>query len=217
MANEDPPVNSQEKPSEAPADATEDSSDEQTPPPERQSFGDEAAWMVVNISSDGLQATLTQICFGGDESLTNRDISTALAEQYDIKHGLQGEIVAEVAEKAKEDLEATVQGNYVVAQGDAPEAGVDGRIEYDFLGENSGEVILYKQIQDAFAEETVEGVLSKSTTSILVTPGQQLAHIVAATAGTPTVELKADFAATVTGASDVDRRAARRLLGADKP
>jgi len=186
MANEDPPVDSQEKPSGAPTDATEAPSDERTPPPERQSFGDEsAAWMVVNISGDGLQATLTQISFGGDESLTNRDISTALAEQYDIKHGLQGEVVAEIAEKAKEDLEATVQGNYVVAQGDAPEAGIDGRIEYDFLGDNPGEVILYKQIQDAFAEETVEGVLSKSTTSMLATPGQQLAHIVAATAGTP--------------------------------
>lgn len=167
-------------------DAAAQTDDEQSPPPERQTFGNEpTTWMVVNISNDGLQAILKQICFGGDDSLTNQDIAEALTEQYDIKHGLQGEVIAEIAEKAKEDVEATVQGNYIVAQGDAPEAGVDGRIEYDFLGEETGTILLYKQIKDAFAEQTVEDVLAKSTTSILAMPGQDLAHIIPATPGTP--------------------------------
>ena len=160
--------------------------DEVELPPERQSFGeDPESWMVVNISDDRMQAVVKQISFGGHDNLSNRDITTALTDQYDIKHGHDGDAVAELAEKCLEDPEATVQGNFVVALGTLAEPGANGRIEYAFLKEHSGPPPAYRQIKDAFAQETIEAVLAKSTECILVMPGDELATIIAATPGTP--------------------------------
>lgn len=141
--------------------------------------------MVVNISADRMQAVVKQISFGGHADLSHRDITTALTEQYDIKHGLDGDAVAELAEKCLEDPEETVQGNFVVALGTLAKPGTNGRIEYAYLKEHSGPLPAYRQIKDAFEQKTIEAVLAKSTECIWVMPGDELATVIAATPGTP--------------------------------
>jgi uncharacterized protein len=152
---------------------------------ERQTLGNTpASWMVVEISPDGLQAVLRRISFGGDSTLTSRDIAGALADQYYIEDGIDQDLLAQVAERALADPHAVVTGNFAVARGMPAVPGHDGCIEYSFSAAATVPPPSFGRLQEAFAQPTIESVLASDAPGILVAPGQQLARLIPASPGT---------------------------------
>ena len=154
---------------------------------ERQTFGHTlATWMVVEVAPDGLQATLKRITLGGDTTLTDKDLLKALREQYHITDGLDETLVQEVTAQALAKPDGVITGNHLIASGNPPVAGQDGRIEYAFQQRlEEGIRPAYGELKKAFEQGTIEEVLAADLLGLIVQPGEELARRIPATQGDP--------------------------------
>ena len=101
---------------------------------QRQTFGSAgAAWIDLEISSDGNRATLKAVSFAGDKEIGFDDLKDALAEQYHIKYGLNDKLVQQLAARAAKAPFGVIRGDFPIAEGKPPNPGEDGRIEYPCL------------------------------------------------------------------------------------
>ena len=152
---------------------------------ERQTFGHTlATWMVVEIAPDGLQATLKRMTFGGDTTLTDKEILKALREQYYISDGLDETLVQELTARCLAKPNGTVTGSHVVARGARPVPGEPGRLEYAFqqrLAEGSKPA--YGELKTAFEQGTLAEVIADDLLGLIVQPGEELARRIPATQG----------------------------------
>jgi uncharacterized protein (DUF342 family) len=152
------------------------------PKVERQNFG--SAWIEVEIDADGQLATVHQLSFGGDAQLTAKEVYKALAELFHIAHGLNKELVDQLASQACASPGKIIRGKFPVARGTPPVPGKDGRIDFTCLGDPkarpSGE-----ELKTALAQTGLEAVMARKLNAPLVVPGQELAVLVPPTQGEP--------------------------------
>ena len=129
---------------------------------ERQTFGNSlATWMIVEISPDGLQATLKRMSLGGDTTLTETDLLKSLREQYFITDGLNEKLIQELTARALANPDGVVTGNHEVARGKPATPGQDGRIEYTFQKRlPKGVYPDVTDLKNAFEQESIDAVLA---------------------------------------------------------
>ena len=102
----------------------------------RKQFGNlETAWMIVDVSEDGQEAVLTELSFGGDDSLTVDSVGEALKNLFFITTGLNTDLLEELAARAVAAPGSVINGQFPVARGVAPTAGEDGRVDLVFMND----------------------------------------------------------------------------------
>jgi hypothetical protein len=143
----------------------------------RRNFGPRnTAWMKIETSSEVDEAYLQAISFGGDATLTEADVIKALEEEYGICTGIDRELVSRLTLQAASNPKRVIRGNFVVAQGEEPDAEDVGRIETTCLDDVPDDVVIpYEALRDAFQQASLGQVLAQSLNSRLGMPGEELA------------------------------------------
>lgn len=157
--------------------------------PERRPFGGgSSAWLDVEVSEDGQQATVTALC-PGPETLDLAGLRAALEEQCGIRTGIDEEALGALLAEAQGSQ--VVEGRWLVARGTPPVPGVDGRLALTAVEALPEDVNLpYAALAAALAKQSLEEVLADDLLALLVTPGTKLAELVAATEGEPGVDVR---------------------------
>ena len=163
---------------EAPAEAASDASaDGPVEGSQRQTFGSAgAAWIDLEISSDGNRATLKAVSFAGDKEIGFDDLKEALAQQFHIKSGLNDKLVQQLAARAAKAPYGVIRGDFPIAEGKPPNPGEDGRIEYPCLDKLPQDTSLsHTELPAAIAgsdEAPPDNLLT-----LLVAPGTEVAKL----------------------------------------
>ena len=144
------------------------------------------AWMSVEISDDGQEATLTELSFGGDTSIDSEALLSALQELYGIKAGIIPERIDELAQVAAANPAGSLRGRFPIARGSAPVAGAPGRVELEFLAGISTDIRpSFALLRAAFEQPELEAVLEPDLIAYMAVPEEELAILVPPTAGEP--------------------------------
>ena len=147
-------------------------------------FGSGKAWIVLDVSEDNKQATVTALSFGGERGLKPQSVVDVLKDHFQIKHGFNREALKEAITKAQS--EPVARGSFVVAQATPAEPGADGRVALKFLPESDAvPPMTYDAVKQALAKEELEAVTEGDLLSVLVAPDELLAKLQAPTDGTP--------------------------------
>ena len=150
-------------------------------------FGDMGtAWMSVEITDDGQEATLTELSFGGDTSIDSETLRSALQELYGIKAGTIAERIDELAQNAAANPAGSLRGRFPIASGSPAIAGEPGRVELEFLAGISTDIRpSFEPLRASFEQPALEAVLEPDLITYMAVPDEELAILVPPTAGEP--------------------------------
>lgn len=155
----------------------------------RRKFGKRRkAWIHVETDRGGARGHLRELCFGGDESITQEDILTALKDNCNIVYGIDEVILDRVVREARRDphKEYFAKRNLVIARESVPVPSEDASIRLKFLELLSKNVKLdYKKLRRALKSTRLEDVLSYDIRVRPVAPGELLATLSPPQQGTP--------------------------------
>ena len=135
------------------------------------------AWMVVEISPDGMAASLKELCFAGDDSLDAESLRQALRQRYHITTGLNAELIDQLATRAAASPGRAVRGDFPVARGIPPGAGENGGIEFPLL-EGGDTRPSGAELRTALEQTELAAVLAPDLSTQLVCPGTEIALVV---------------------------------------
>lgn len=137
----------------------------------------ELAWVVVEISPDGMAASLKELCFAGNDSLDAEGLRQAVRQLYHISSGLDTELIDQLATRARASTGSVVRGDFPIARGTPPGAGEDGKIAFPSL-EGEGVPPSGTELREALAQTELAAVLAPNPLTRLVGPGTEIALIV---------------------------------------
>ena len=144
---------------------------------QRKTFGSAgAAWIDLEIPSDGNRAILKAVSFAGDKELGYDGLKAALVKEYGIEYGLNDKLVQQLAARAAKAPFGVIRGDFPIAEGKPPNPGEDGRIEYPCLDKLPQDVSLsHVELPAAIAgsdEAPPDNLLT-----LLVAPGTEVAML----------------------------------------
>ena len=137
-----------------------------------------SGWMKVELSEKGEEAVLRVLSFGGDVSLGAGDIEQALKQCYNVRAGLDRQMIAQLADRAAAAPDKVIRGHFPVAHSTWPHPATTDRVHYTFLdGLEALAALPYERLRTAFELETLEEVLAQQPLVRPVIPGEKLAVV----------------------------------------
>ena len=154
----------------------------------RRNFGPgNNGWMKVEILHAQRTAVLQVISFGGDGSLGEKDLVEALQSQYGITSGIDGEMVARLAQQAAASPNRVIRGHFPIAAGIEPDPASMGRIVYTCFEDVPGgrEALAFDDLRAAMEADSEADVVAAPIAARMVMPGEELAVFVPPEDGYP--------------------------------